>query len=459
MTVALFIGLKEILKYGAVGALVSHLHGNKSLPRRVFYFSSVVTALAAPVVLFVPPDHRVASILVRWNETVVTALLIVVVAVIYLDPRGSSFDPVENPGRYPGLAFFVWGLLPPLYFFPDWCGSLAFLRETPGLYDAPLKTAGALTAGAGIGGLVIFLTARLLRRVPPSWRWFGIPQTLLVLAGIKLAAGGVRGYADYSLIPSLQRIFMKFTHDVVHHLFTILLVPDHPLLSVSSWNFIGYFFGPNFGLIVTLVFLLLPSGVFLVSLLSAPVSIPESVESPAEQRLVRARVRTDRLRRSTAVWVFCLLVLSSWFVRGGSQVTTVHDPEPRPVVADKGVIVIPRTDPSMDLESGKIYKFSYRSDTRTMRFFITRRPDGSLAVCLDACEICPPKGYGQDGNRVICLFCNTPISTDTLGTPGGCNPIPLGARITNRDIRIDVDELKRKWDEVDGGKTREDAVP
>jgi uncharacterized membrane protein len=49
----------------------------------------------------------------------------------------------------------------------------------------------------------------------------------------------------------------------------------------------------------------------------------------------------------------------------------------------------------------------------------------------------------------------TPIPVDTLGKPGGCNPIPLDATVGEREISIDIEELDRKWRAVMSGETRE----
>jgi uncharacterized membrane protein len=70
------------------------------------------------------------------------------------------------------------------------------------------------------------------------------------------------------------------------------------------------------------------------------------------------------------------------------------------------------------------YVWSYAG--HLVPFFTVRRPDGSLAVALDLCEICQPKGYAQMGRGyVFCKYCKTPIPADTVGQPGGCNPVPL----------------------------------
>jgi len=92
---------------------------------------------------------------------------------------------------------------------------------------------------------------------------------------------------------------------------------------------------------------------------------------------------------------------------------------------------------------------------QAIRLLIVKKPDGKLATCLDACEICPPEGYGQRAGHVVCIYCMTPIPIDTLGMSGGCNPIPIAASITEADIRIRTEDILLKWKEVKSGKSKE----
>jgi uncharacterized membrane protein len=162
-----------------------------------------------------------------------------------------------------------------------------------------------------------------------------------------------------------------------------------------------------------------------------------------------------RVRRGLPVAAFVLVVMVSWFAGRGEQSAMLLLPEPKPVVVDKGVVVIPLTDPTMDVMDGNLHKFSLLKDGETITLLVIKKPDGKLAVCLDACEICPPEGYGLSGKNVVCVYCRTPIPVETLGRPGGCNPIPLTAEITGRDIRIDVGEIEKKWLKVITGETKE----
>jgi|HubBroStandDraft_3_1064219.scaffolds.fasta_scaffold00245_6 high-affinity iron transporter len=52
---------------------------------------------------------------------------------------------------------------------------------------------------------------------------------------------------------------------------------------------------------------------------------------------------------------------------------------------------------------------------------------GPIVAAFDACEICGPKGYYQDGANITCLHCGSTIYPPSIGQHGGCNPIPLAS--------------------------------
>ena len=123
-------------------------------------------------------------------------------------------------------------------------------------------------------------------------------------------------------------------------------------------------------------------------------------------------------------------------------------------MAEGGAVAIALQSPGEDLRDGAIHKFSVTIDDEVARLLILKKPDGTLSVCLDACEICAPDGYGQSREHVVCLYCNTPIPFDTVGKPGGCNPIPLAALVTDKEVRVDIAMIREKWALMRSGQAR-----
>lgn len=347
------------------------------------------------------------------------------------------------------LAF----VLTVLYFVPDMAGSSLYVADLAFMASGPRP----IFAAAGLG-FVLSLAAGYglirLGKVDLS-RLFGLPQLLLALALIKLLAGGVRGFAELSLIPAVQAGLKKLIHDVVHQTFVLLMAPDHPILSTTTWNFVGVLFGEAAGLWLSLVLLVLPMALFVWKHFGEPESVPATLAVPARRRMFIKALRDQRVMKSIPVFVFLLCIVSVWFLQKGSGGTSLYLPEARAVAPDGGMVVLPLQSSLDDLRDGYIHKFSLTVAGENVRLLIMKKPDGTLAICLDACEICPPDGYGQAKEHVVCIYCMTPIPFDTVGKPGGCNPIPLDALITDKDVRIEVGEISAKWALMKSGQSKE----
>lgn len=349
-----------------------------------------------------------------------------------------------------GIIVFLTTLI---FFTPDIIGSLLFLKELAFMRNAEIMTYVYAFFGFIIALLIIFLFVKFYK---PYWigSYFDIPQLLLFLAIVKLLGSGIKGFAELSLIPSVQRGFMKFTHDFIHQILVLLMVPDHPLLKTTVWNFIGVFFGSNLATIASLILLLFFPFMFIYYSLVKSLPEPEA-QTSAQKRKIKSLILSNRRKKSLPVIFFIGLILIAWFSQSGEPLTQIYKPKPRPVVEDKGFVMIPLNDPTMDLMDGALHKFSLIHQGEEIRILIIRKSDNSLSVCLDACEICPPEGYGQRVDHVVCLYCGTPIHIDTLGQPGGCNPIPLTAEIGDRFVKIELKEILRKWGFIKSGESKE----
>jgi uncharacterized membrane protein len=75
-------------------------------------------------------------------------------------------------------------------------------------------------------------------------------------------------------------------------------------------------------------------------------------------------------------------------------------------------------------------------------------------VDLDACAICKPDGYGQAEGTVICYYCVTLIPLETVGKPGGCNPVPIPFTETDDAVHIDGLTLINEWGNTVQATTR-----
>ncbi len=450
---ALAVGFKEGLKIGIV-SLVFYpylvLHDRKEL-LKPFAFGVIIALLASCFVSLLP--REIISKDIIGNVVLMSFALFLISSVGALfDASGIGlFEPFKRffRGNTASVVVFI---LPLLIFLPDFAGTFLFLREISIMKEQVFITYSSAVVGFLFALALFFILNKYLK---PLWigRFFDLPQLLLFIAIVKLAAGGTKGIAEISLISSVQRGLMKFSHDVIHQTFVLLMVPDHPLLKTTVWNFIGIFFGSNLASIESLLILLFSPLIFLYYSLLKPLPDPQA-PTGAEKRKIKYLMLSDRRKKALPVLTFIAIISFLWFTRSGEEVSRLYNPKPKPVVEDKGLVMIPVNDPTMDLRDGALHKFSLNYQGREMRILIIKRPDNMLSVCLDACEICPPEGYGQRGDHVVCIYCNTPIPVNTLGQPGGCNPIPLTSSIDDRFIKVEIGEILKKWEYVKSGKSK-----
>jgi uncharacterized membrane protein len=66
---------------------------------------------------------------------------------------------------------------------------------------------------------------------------------------------------------------------------------------------------------------------------------------------------------------------------------------------------------------------------------------GRIATAFDACLLCGPKGYYQDGPNVTCLHCGSVVYPPSIGQTGGCNPVPLPSKVEGGDLVLTLADL------------------
>ena len=108
-----------------------------------------------------------------------------------------------------------------------------------------------------------------------------------------------------------------------------------------------------------------------------------------------------------------------------------------PLAAVDGLVRIPVAA----VNDGNLHRFSIDAVGVTVRMIVIRRPDGSLATAFDACAICGNQGYYQNGPNVVCKNCASAIYVPTIGSTGGCNPIPIESRVEGDQLVIPAGKL------------------
>src|SRR5207249_9845143 len=92
--------------------------------------------------------------------------------------------------------------------------------------------------------------------------------------------------------------------------------------------------------------------------------------------------------------------------------------------------------PLVQVSDGDLHRYAAREGGTEVRFLLYQRPDRRVVAVFDACEICGPVGFFKGQNGLVCKNCASPINSQSVGTPGGCNPIPLAAAAAGDSIVI-----------------------
>ena len=159
-----------------------------------------------------------------------------------------------------------------------------------------------------------------------------------------------------------------------------------------------------------------------------PTALPDS---PAERRKILWSARRERLWMASVYassFVFILLVTAEFiYTKSVSALSPATE-----VVFSNGQIRIPLKD----VYDGDLHRYQAKEGGYDVRFWLYQKPDGKIATVFDACEICGGVGFYKGSTGVVCKNCAAPINPQSVGMPGGCNPVPLKAEVTADSVII-----------------------
>jgi high-affinity iron transporter len=162
-------------------------------------------------------------------------------------------------------------------------------------------------------------------------------------------------------------------------------------------------------------------------------------DSPAERRKAVWSARRERLWMASVYassFVFIVLVTAEFiYTKSVSALSPATE-----VTFISGKVSIPLTQ----VQDGDLHRFAAQEGGTTVRFWLYQKPDGKIATVLDACEICGAVGFYRGPNGVVCKNCAAPINPQSVGMPGGCNPVPLKAQVTADAVVIQEADIAAK---------------
>jgi high-affinity iron transporter len=153
--------------------------------------------------------------------------------------------------------------------------------------------------------------------------------------------------------------------------------------------------------------------------------------SAAQRRKAAWSARRERLWMAS-VYVFSFLfiaMLTAEFVYAKSQSALSPSTE---ITFVNGQVQIPLAQ----VADGDLHRYQTQENGTAIRFWLYQKPDGKVATVFDACEICGAVGFYKSGNGVVCKNCSAPINPQSVGSKGGCNPVPLKATQTADSVII-----------------------
>jgi high-affinity iron transporter len=154
-------------------------------------------------------------------------------------------------------------------------------------------------------------------------------------------------------------------------------------------------------------------------------------DSPAARRKAKWSARRERLWMVSVYassFVFILLVTAEFIY---AKSVNALSPATEVTFANGQVAI-----PLQQLYDGDLHRFEAKENGVEIRFWLYQKPDGKIATVLDACEICGAMGFYKRQSGVVCKNCASPVNPQSIGMPGGCNPIPLQAQITADSVII-----------------------
>lgn len=173
----------------------------------------------------------------------------------------------------------------------------------------------------------------------------------------------------------------------------------------------------------------------------APISLPPTA-TPADKRRAEWSQRREKMWMSAVVvtsFVFIFLSTAEFIY---AKSTTALSPTAPVTLVGSQVTVS-----TAQVNDDKLHRYGVRIDdgkggSTEVRFLLYKKPDGNIVSVADACHICGPVGFYISSQGITCKMCASPLVPQSMGQPGGCNPIPLKSSIGGGEIVIQAADLR-----------------
>ncbi len=310
-------------------------------------------------------------------------------------------------------------------------------------------------AGFFAGAALLLPVIRFIRKIARNIISI-LPGFLMLVGAWKFISGGTGELEKTGFFMALQTGIMNFLDRAVGHLQSALLITRHSFINAPFEGLAVFLSGDRMAMTLAFIFFIIPPVFMLLYLFARPDPIASEINTRAYNRLSAAFFRKSlAYEAAPALAAFIMLLVMMHMVNLSAN--PLYEPVPMPVKEIEGrqAVKLPLSDSLGHFTDKKLRKYVYYYGHKQIFFIAILKPDGSVGVALDECEICRPadwnkdaQGYAQRGENLICKYCVTPIPVASVNSPGGCNPIPLPFTMDDENIIIAVSDLIRLYNEV-----------
>ena len=158
--------------------------------------------------------------------------------------------------------------------------------------------------------------------------------------------------------------------------------------------------------------------------------------------------RAEWTQRREKMWMYAVVVTSFVFIFLSTaefiyaKSTTALSPTTAVTLVGSQAIV-----PTSQITDNQLHRYGVHIDdgkggSTEVRFLLYKKPDGNIVSVADACHICGPVGFYIGSQGITCKMCASPLVPQSMGQPGGCNPIPLHSTIGGGQVVIQAADLR-----------------
>ncbi|PAW76596.1 MAG: hypothetical protein B9S32_14555 [Verrucomicrobia bacterium Tous-C9LFEB] len=176
------------------------------------------------------------------------------------------------------------------------------------------------------------------------------------------------------------------------------------------------------------------------------VVIPRRAACRVEDPILRRKALADyryafRLAAGSLV-VVAVALASQWYWDSVASQPPKLSQTTRLTLAEDGQIHLPLST----FADNDLHRFDWvAEDGKVVRFFALNRYNDrqSVTTVFDSCMLCGDKGYALREGQVVCIACGVRLFLPSVGTPGGCNPIPMsGWKVVGDELIIPKDSIE-----------------